>query len=112
MVLGAVLAAIYWWAATWALYQPAFLIIGGAGVGVYRRQQRKAIKSTLRALPKWYVAPNTAGAVYGSDGAAVLLAKIPSTGMLSLEFDIDNPQESEISLIIRASLPITIWWSS
>ena len=41
-----------------------------------------------------------------------LLAKSRQQGMLSLEFDIDNPQESEISLIIRASLPITPWWSS
>lgn len=83
-----------------ALYQPAeFLIIGGAGIGAFIvGNNGKAIKSTLRALPKMVRRSKYSKALYMDLMALLflLLAKSRQQGMLSLEFDIDNPQESEI----------------
>lgn len=82
------------------LYQPAeFLIIGGAAVGAFIvGNNGKAIKSTLRALPKLMRRSKYNKDLYMDLMALLyrLLAKSRQQGMLSLEFDIDNPQESEI----------------
>lgn len=83
-----------------ALYQPAeLLIIGGAGVGAFIvGNNGKAIKSTLRSMPRLLRGSKYNKALY-MDLMALqfqLLAKSRQQGMLSLEFDIDNPTESEI----------------
>nr|WP_210423843.1 flagellar motor stator protein MotA [Dickeya sp. CFBP 2040] len=83
-----------------ALYQPSeLLIIGGAAVGAFIvGNNAKAIKATLKALPVLLQGPKYTKAVY-MDLMAVLfrlMAKSRQQGMLSLEFDIDNPKESEI----------------
>ncbi|AHG22029.1 flagellar motor protein MotA [Chania multitudinisentens RB-25] len=83
-----------------ALYQPAeFLIIGGAGIGAFIvGNNGKAIKSTLRAIPTLMRRSKYSKELYMDLMALLyrLLAKSRQQGMLSLEFDIDNPQESEI----------------
>lgn len=83
-----------------ALYQPAeFLIIGGAGVGAFIvGNNGKAIKATLRAIPTLMRRSKYNKALYMDLMALLfrLLSKSRQQGMLSLEFDIDNPQESEI----------------
>ncbi|RLM27190.1 flagellar motor stator protein MotA [Brenneria alni] len=83
-----------------ALYQPSeLLIIGGAAVGAFIvGNNGKAIKATLRALPILIKKSRYNKALY-MDLMAVLfrlMAKSRQQGMLSLEFDIDNPRESEI----------------
>nr|WP_232366930.1 MULTISPECIES: flagellar motor stator protein MotA [Pectobacterium] len=83
-----------------ALYQPSeLLIIGGAAVGAFIvGNNGKAIKATLRALPLLVKSSKYNKALY-MDLMALLfrvMAKSRQQGMLSLEFDIDNPRESEI----------------
>ncbi len=82
------------------LYQPSeFLIIGGAGIGAFIvGNSGKAIKATLRALPGLMRGSKYSKAMYMDLMALLylLLAKSRQKGMLSLEFDIDNPRESEI----------------
>lgn len=83
-----------------ALYQPLeFLIIGGAGIGAFIvGNSGKAIKATLRALPGLMRGSKYSKALYMDLMALLylLLAKSGQKGMLYLEFDIDNPRESEI----------------
>ncbi|MGM3174036.1 flagellar motor stator protein MotA [Dickeya lacustris] len=83
-----------------ALYQPSeLLIIGGAAVGAFIvGNNGKAIKATMKSLPILLQGSKYTKAVY-MDLMAVLfrlMAKSRQQGMLSLEFDIDNPKESEI----------------
>nr|WP_202428555.1 flagellar motor stator protein MotA [Dickeya dianthicola] len=83
-----------------ALYQPSeLLIIAGSAVGAFIvGNNGKAIKATLKALPTLLKGSQYTKAVY-MDLMAVLfrlMAKSRQQGMLSLEFDIDNPKESEI----------------
>lgn len=83
-----------------ALYQPSeLLIIGGAAIGAFIvGNNGKAIKATLRALPLLVKSSKYNKALY-MDLMALLfrvMAKSRQQGMLSLEFDIDNPRESEI----------------
>lgn len=83
-----------------ALYQPSeLLIIGGAAAGAFIvGNNGKAIKATLKALPTLLKGSQYTKAIY-MDLMAVLfrlMAKSRQQGMLSLEFDIDNPKESEI----------------
>ncbi|MCI4067457.1 flagellar motor stator protein MotA [Dickeya dianthicola] len=83
-----------------ALYQPSeLLIIAGSAVGAFIvGNNGKAIKATLKALPSLLKGSQYTKAVY-MDLMAVLfrlMAKSRQQGMLSLEFDIDNPKESEI----------------
>nr|WP_240350824.1 flagellar motor stator protein MotA [Pectobacterium brasiliense] len=83
-----------------ALYQPSeLLIIGGAALGAFIvGNNGKAIKATLRALPLLVKSSKYNKALY-MDLMALLfrvMAKSRQQGMLSLEFDIDNPRESEI----------------
>nr|WP_207193896.1 flagellar motor stator protein MotA [Pectobacterium atrosepticum] len=83
-----------------ALYQPSeLLIIGGAAIGAFIvGNNGKAIKATIRALPLLIKSSKYNKALY-MDLMALLfrvMAKSRQQGMLSLEFDIDNPRESEI----------------
>ncbi|MFP9229702.1 flagellar motor stator protein MotA [Pectobacterium cacticida] len=83
-----------------ALYQPSeLLIIGGAAIGAFIvGNNGKAIKATLRALPLLVKGSKYNKALYMDLMALLfrLMAKSRQQGMLSLEFDIDNPHESEI----------------
>jgi len=83
-----------------ALYQPAeLLIIGGAGLGAFIvGNNGKAIKSTLNAIPKLFRASRYNKSMYMDLMALLfrLLAKSRQQGMLALENDIDNPQDSDI----------------
>lgn len=83
-----------------ALYQPAeLLIIGGAGVGGFIvGNSGKAIKSTLKWLPKLFRGSKYTKQVYMELIAVLylLMAKSRQQGMFSLERDIENPTESEI----------------
>lgn len=83
-----------------ALYQPSeVLIIVGAGVGAFIvGNNGKAIKATLKSLPLLMRGSKYNKAVYMDLMALLyrLMAKSRQQGMLSLERDIDNPQESEI----------------
>ncbi|CND09551.1 flagellar motor stator protein MotA [Yersinia pseudotuberculosis] len=83
-----------------ALYQPAeFLIIAGAGIGAFIvGNNGKAIKATMRAMPKLMRRSKYNKALYMDLMALLyrLLAKSRQQGMLSLERDIENPLESEI----------------
>ncbi|MDC9592638.1 flagellar motor stator protein MotA [Xenorhabdus sp. IM139775] len=83
-----------------ALYQPAeFLIIAGAGVGAFIvGNNGKAIKATLRALPKIVRRSKYNKAMY-MDLMALqfrLLSKSRQSGLLALERDIENPHQSDI----------------
>lgn len=82
------------------LYQPTeLLMIGGAGVGAFiAANNGKAIKATFRILPRLRSASRYDQAFY-MDLLALqfkLLNKIRREGMLGVERDIDNPQESEL----------------
>lgn len=83
-----------------ALYQPSeVLIIVGAGVGAFIvGNNGKAIKATLKSLPLLMRGSKYNKAVYMDLMALLyrLMAKSRQQGMLSLEREIDNPQESEI----------------
>ncbi|AUH00348.1 flagellar motor stator protein MotA [Prodigiosinella confusarubida] len=83
-----------------ALYQPSeLLIIAGSAIGAFTvGNNGKAIKATARSLPLLFLGTKYTKAIY-MDLMAVLfrlMAKSRQQGMLSLEFDIDNPQDSEI----------------
>ncbi|MCP1440688.1 chemotaxis protein MotA [Erwinia persicina] len=83
-----------------ALYQPSeLLIIGGAGIGAFLAGNNgKAIKATLKAMPLLMKGSKYNKAVYMDLMALLyrLMAKSRQQGMLSLEADIESPQESEI----------------
>ncbi|ANI31610.1 flagellar motor protein MotA [Yersinia entomophaga] len=83
-----------------ALYQPSeFLIIAGAGIGAFIvGNNGKAIKATLRAMPKLLRRSKYNKVLYMDLMALLyrLLAKSRQQGMLSLENDIEDPQQSEI----------------
>ncbi len=83
-----------------ALYQPSeLLIIGGAGIGAFVvGNNGKAIKATLKALPLLMRGSKYNKAIYMDLMALLyrLMAKSRQQGMLSLEADIENPQESEL----------------
>ncbi|PWC14302.1 flagellar motor stator protein MotA [Brenneria roseae subsp. americana] len=83
-----------------ALYQPAeVLIIAGAALGAFIvGNNGKAIKATMKALPVLIRGSKYNKALYMDLMALLfrLMAKSRQQGMLSLEFDIDNPRESEI----------------
>lgn len=83
-----------------ALYQPSeLLIIGGAGIGAFVvGNNGKAIKATLKAFPLLMRGAKYNKAVYMELMALLyrLMAKSRQQGLLSLERDIENPQQSEI----------------
>ncbi|MBP5980935.1 MAG: flagellar motor stator protein MotA [Halomonas sp.] len=82
------------------LYQPLELvIIGGAGVGAFIAANNiKAIKATFKLLPRLKGAKKYNKAFYMEVMAMQykLLSKIRREGMLGIERDIDNPQESPL----------------
>ncbi|PIJ50944.1 flagellar motor stator protein MotA [Erwinia sp. OLTSP20] len=83
-----------------ALYQPAeLLIIAGAGFGAFVvGNNGKAIRATGKALPLLMRGSKYNKAIYMDLMALLyrLMAKSRQQGMLSLERDIDAPQDSEI----------------
>src|SRR6476620_6056102 len=83
-----------------ALYQPLeLLIIGGAAVGAFvLGNTQKAQKATLKALPKVLHGSRYNKAIYMDLMGLLytLLAKVRKEGLMSIETDVDNPQESEI----------------
>ncbi|MEW5558744.1 flagellar motor stator protein MotA [Enterobacter asburiae] len=83
-----------------ALFQPVeLLIIGGAGVGAFIVGNNvKSLKATGRAVVKLFVGRRYNKAVYMDLMALLflLLSKSRVQGLMSLEKDIENPQESDI----------------
>lgn len=82
------------------LYQPLeLLMIGGAGVGAFiAANNGKAIKASFRILPRLRSTNRYDQSFYMELLALQfkLLNKIRREGMLGVERDIDNPQESEL----------------
>lgn len=83
-----------------ALFQPVeLLIIGGAGVGAFIvGNNAKSLKATGRALVKLFAGKRYNKAVYMDLMALLflLLSKSRVQGLMSLEKDIEAPQESDI----------------
>ncbi|SDN37590.1 flagellar motor stator protein MotA [Vreelandella arcis] len=82
------------------LYQPLeLLMIGGAGVGAFLASNNgKAIKATFKIMPKLKRTKKYNKAMYMELMALQykLLSKIRREGMLGIERDIDNPEESPL----------------
>ncbi|KGT93325.1 flagellar motor protein MotA [Erwinia typographi] len=83
-----------------ALYQPTeVLIIGGAGVGAFIvGNNGKAIKATMKAMPHLFQGSHYTKALYMDLMAMMylLLNKGRQSGMMSLEKDVEDPQNSPI----------------
>ncbi len=82
------------------LFQPTeFLIIGGAGIGAFiAANNGKAIKSTFRIFSRLRRSNKYDKALYMELMALQykILSKIRRDGMLGIERDIDNPEESAL----------------
>lgn len=82
------------------LFQPLeLLMIGGAGVGAFIASNNgKAIKATFKIMPKLKRTKKYNKTMYMELMALQykLLSKIRREGMLGIERDIDNPQESPL----------------
>ncbi len=82
------------------LFQPLeLLMIGGAGVGAFIASNNgKAIKATFKIMPKLKRTKKYNKSMYMELMALQykLLSKIRREGMLGIERDIDNPQESPL----------------
>lgn len=83
-----------------SLFQPVeLLIIGGAGVGAFLvGNNAKALKATGKAVVKLFAGRRYNKAVYMDLMALLflLLSKSRVQGLMSLEKDIEDPQDSEI----------------
>ncbi|MBT0728245.1 flagellar motor stator protein MotA [Rosenbergiella australiborealis] len=83
-----------------ALYQPSELvIIGGAGVGaLFVGNNGKALKKTLKSLPTLFRGSNYTKQHYLSLMSLLfnIMSKSRQQGMLSIEKDIESPEESEL----------------
>ncbi|HHL2560388.1 TPA: flagellar motor stator protein MotA [Yersinia enterocolitica] len=83
-----------------ALYQPTeLLIIGGAGIGAFIvGNNGKSIKATLQALPHLFRGSHYTKALYMDVLAMMylLLTKGRQNGLMTLENDIEDPQNSAI----------------
>lgn len=83
-----------------ALFQPLeLLMIGGAGVGAFFvGNDMKAIKATIATLPKVLQGSKFTKALYLNLLAMMfeLLTKIKKDGMMSIESDIEEPEQSAI----------------
>ncbi|XTZ39329.1 flagellar motor stator protein MotA [Salmonella enterica] len=83
-----------------SLFQPTeLLIIGGAGVGAFIvGNNGKAIKATLKALPTLFKGSHYTKALYMDLMAMLflLLTKGRQQGLVALENDIEDPQNSAI----------------
>lgn len=82
------------------LYQPVeLLMIGGAAVGAFiLGNTRKAQKATWKALPKILQRPKYTKALYMDLMALLydLLVKVRKEGLMSIESDVDYPEESAL----------------
>ncbi|MDR5875268.1 flagellar motor stator protein MotA [Halomonas sp. CUBES01] len=82
------------------LFQPLeLLMIGGAGVGAFLASNNgKAIKATFKIMPKLKRTKKYNKSMYMELMALQykLLSKVRREGMLGIERDIDNPQESPL----------------
>ncbi|HBA00235.1 MAG TPA: flagellar motor stator protein MotA, partial [Halomonas sp.] len=82
------------------LYQPTeLLMIGGAGVGAFiAANNGKAIKATFKILPRLKRTKKYNKALYMELMALQykILSKVRREGMLGIERDIDNPEESPL----------------
>ena len=83
-----------------ALFQPTeLLMIAGAAIGTFViANDGKAIRATLRALPSLLESSRYTKALYMELMSLLfeILSKIRKEGLMSLEYDIDNPHESAI----------------
>ncbi len=83
-----------------ALYQPLeLLIIGGAAVGAFvLGNTSKGAESHGESVAQGNPGPQIyQGHLYGPHGAALqLLAKVRKEGLMSIEADVDSPDESAI----------------
>ncbi|MGD8163803.1 flagellar motor stator protein MotA [Pantoea sp. FN0307] len=83
-----------------ALYQPTeLLIIGGAGVGAFIvGNNGKAISATMRSFPLLFKGSQYNKAIYMELMALMflLLSKARQNGMMALENDIEDPQNSTL----------------
>jgi chemotaxis protein MotA len=82
------------------LMQPLeVLMIGGAGLGAFLAgNNSKAIKATMKALPTLFKGSRYTRALYLELMLLLfaLLAKIRSDGMMAIEGDIEQPEQSEL----------------
>lgn len=83
-----------------SLFQPTeLLIIGGAGVGAFIvGNNGKAIRATLKALPSLFKGSHFSKSLYLDllGMLYLLLAKSRQSGLVALENDIEDPQNSPI----------------
>jgi chemotaxis protein MotA len=83
-----------------SLLQPIeFLMIGGSAAGAFIvGNSNKAIKATLKALPGVFKGSKYTKALYMELMALSyeILAKVRKEGLMSIEADVDNPQESPL----------------
>jgi chemotaxis protein MotA len=83
-----------------ALFQPTeLLMIAGAAIGTFViANDGKAIRATFRALPSLFESSRYTKALYMELMSLLfeILSKIRKEGLMSLEYDIDNPHESAI----------------
>lgn len=83
-----------------ALFQPVeLLMIGGAAVGAFFvGNNSKAIKATLKALPSLFKGSKYTKALYMELMTLLfeVLTKVRKEGLMSIEGDIDNPEESPL----------------
>ena len=83
-----------------SLFQPVeLLMIGGAAVGAFFvGNNSKAIKATLKALPSLFKGSRYTKALYMELMTLLfeLLSKVRKEGLMSIEGDIENPEESPI----------------
>ncbi len=83
-----------------ALFQPVeLLMIGGAAIGAFLvGNNSKAIKATLQALPKLFKGSRYTKNLYMELMTLLfeILSKIRKEGLMSIEGDIDSPEESPL----------------
>src|SRR5687768_4189261 len=87
-------------AAIWAMYQPVELVmIGGAAIGAFIvGNPAKTLKATAKVLPTVFKGPKYTKALYMELMSLLyeLLDKIRKEGLLAIEGDVDNPNESAL----------------
>jgi chemotaxis protein MotA len=83
-----------------ALFQPVeLLMIGGAAIGAFFvGNNAKAIKATLKALPSLFKGSKYTKALYMELMTLLfeVLSKVRKEGLMSIESDIDSPEESPL----------------
>ena len=83
-----------------ALFQPLELVmIGGAAIGAFLvGNNGKAIKSTLKAFPTLFKGSKYTRALYMDLMSLMfeILTKVRKEGLMSIEGDVENPEESAI----------------